>query len=306
MYTTTSLQNEIKRLKKENEVCILAHAYQSHDIWEVADYVGDSYGLSLQAAKAKQKNVLMCGVRFMAETVKILSPQKRVLLSHSQAGCPMAEQISVESVKKLKATYPDYSVVAYINTTSELKTACDVCVTSASAVKVIGNMSSDKIIFIPDCNLGAWVAKQLPDKDFKFVSGGCPVHANISVNDVISAKSLHPEAKLLVHPECKPEVVACADYAGSTTGIMEYAKNSDCKEFIIGTENSIVQHLQYDCPDKKFFALSKDCVCNNMKLTTLADVYNCVAGKGGEEITLPPEIMDKARRCIDNMLTLGK
>ena len=306
MYTTTSLQNEIIKLKKERDVCILAHAYQSHDIWEVADYVGDSYGLSVQAAKAAQKNVVMCGVRFMAETVKILSPDKRVILSHSQAGCPMAEQISVDSVRQLKEKYPDYAVVAYINTTSELKTVCDVCVTSASAVKVIGNMDSDKIIFIPDCNLGAWVAKQLPHKQFKFVSGGCPVHANISVKDAQAARLLHPEAKLLVHPECNPEVTACADYAGSTTGIMDYAKKSDCKEFIIGTENSIVQHLQYDCPDKKFFALSKDCVCNNMKLTTLADVYNCVAGKGGEDITLPLEIMDKARRCIDNMLILGK
>ncbi|MCI8325662.1 MAG: quinolinate synthase NadA [Clostridia bacterium] len=305
MLTTTTLQNEIIRLKKELDVCILAHAYQSHDIWEVADYVGDSYGLSVQAAGAKQQTVLMCGVRFMAETVKILSPDKRVILSHSQAGCPMAEQITVDEINELKKQYPDYSVVAYINTTSQLKTVCDVCVTSASAVKVIGNMDSDKILFIPDCNLGAWVAEKLPHKQFKFVNGGCPVHAAIREDDVLHAKKLHPDAKLLVHPECLSEVVKHADYAGSTTGIMDYAKSCPADEYIVGTENSIVQHLQYACPDKKFYPLSKDCVCNNMKLTTLVDIYNCLRGAGGEDISLSPDVMSKARRCIDNMLALG-
>ena len=163
MLTTRELQDEIIRLKKEKDICILAHAYQSHDIWEVADYVGDSYGLSVQAAKAKQSTVLMCGVRFMAETVKILSPQKRVLLSNSNAGCPMAEQMDVELISGVKKMYPDYTVVAYINTTSELKTICDVCVTSSSAVQIVKNIENKNILFIPDCNLGKWVADQVPD-----------------------------------------------------------------------------------------------------------------------------------------------
>ena len=306
MYTTRMLQDEIIRLKKEKDICILAHAYQSHDIWEVADYVGDSYGLSKQAAEASQKTVLMCGVRFMAETVKILSPEKKVLLSNANAGCPMAEQMDVELISQMKRMPPEYTVVAYINTTSELKTICDVCVTSASAVKIVKNIKNKNILFIPDCNLGRWVADQVPEKNIKLLQGGCPTHVRMSVKDVKVAKEDHPNALLLVHPECLPEVTNLADYKGSTTGIMDFARNSDAKEFIIGTENSIVQHLQFECPDKKFYPLSKDCVCHNMKLTTLGDVYNCVNGTGGEEIILEEEVREKARKCIDTMLTLGQ
>ena len=305
MLTTRELQDEIIRLKKEKDICILAHAYQSHDIWEVADYVGDSYGLSVQAAKAAQSTVLMCGVRFMAETVKILSPQKRVLLSNSNAGCPMAEQMDVELISGVKKLYPDYTVVAYINTTSELKTICDVCVTSSSAVQIVKNIENKNILFIPDCNLGKWVADQVPEKNIKLLQGGCPTHVRMSKRDVEKARKAHPDALLLVHPECLPEVSELADYRGSTTGIMDYAKKSDAKEFIIGTENSIVQHLQFACPDKQFYPLSRDCVCHNMKLTTLGDVYQCVKGTGGEEIKLDEEVRIKAKRCIDTMLELG-
>lgn len=305
MYSTRELQDEIIRLKKEKDICILAHAYQSHDIWEVADYVGDSYGLSQQAAKAPQKAVLMCGVRFMAETVKILSPEKKVVLSNADAGCPMAEQMDVELISGVKEKYKDYTVVAYINTTSELKTICDVCVTSSSAVKIVKNIENPNILFIPDCNLGKWVADQIPEKNIKLLQGGCPTHVRMSVKDVEAARNAHPDALLLVHPECLPEVTALADYKGSTTGIMDYAKKSDAKSFIIGTENSIVQHLQFECPDKQFYPLSKDCICHNMKLTTLGDVYNCVLGCGGEEIILDEEVRQKAARCINTMLTLG-
>lgn len=305
MNTTKSIQDDILKLKKENDICILAHAYQSQDIWEIADYVGDSYGLSLEAAKASQKTVLLCGVRFMAETVKILSPQKKVLLSHPQAGCPMAQQISVTQLAERKEKYPGYTVAAYINTTSELKTLCDVCVTSSSAVKIISSLENPNILFIPDCNLGAWIAEQVPEKNIQLVQGGCPAHAAIQAEQAEQARRLHPQAQLLVHPECLPEVSRQADYVGSTTGIMDYAKNSPESSFIIGTENSIVQHLQFACPDKQFYPLSNDCICSNMKLTTLMDVYHCVQGTGGEEITLPDDIMKQARRCIDTMLTLG-
>lgn len=302
MFTTRQLQDEIIRLKKEKDICILAHAYQSHNILEVADYVGDSFGLSQQAAKAPQKNVLMCGVRFMAETVKILSPEKKVFLSHAEAGCPMAEQISVEELKELKKKYPNHTVVAYINTTTELKTLCDVCVTSASAVKIVKNVENKDILFIPDCNLGQWVASKVPEKNFTFIKGGCPSHLRITVDDVKSAKAAHPNAKILIHPECLPEVSAYGDFLGSTTAIMDYAKSSTETEFIIGTENSIVEHLQFTCPDKRFYPLSKNCVCENMKLTTLADIYQCLIGNGGEEILLDETTIQKARVCIDRML----
>ncbi len=300
----TQMQEEILRLKKENDFCILAHIYQNREIVEIADYVGDSFGLSRQAAKAPQKNILMCGVRFMAETVKLLSPEKRVYLSDPTAGCPMAEQLDIDLLRALKAQYPDYTVAAYINTTSELKTECDVCVTSASAVDILRKVENKNILFIPDINLGQFVQKQLPEKNFKLIQGGCPTHARMSKRDVDKARALHPNALLLVHPECTPDVTEGADYIGSTTGIMNFAKNSDKKEFIIGTENSIVSHLQYDCPEKKFYPLSKDCVCHNMRATTLPEVLGCLRGEG-EEIILSDYVMENARRCIDEMLRLG-
>lgn len=305
MLTIKEMQDEILRLKKEKDICILAHAYQSHNIWEVADYVGDSYGLSLKAASAPQKTVIMCGVRFMAETVKILSPDKKVILSHPQAGCPMADQYDKDQLNELRSRYPGHAVVAYINTTSELKTVCDVCVTSSSAKRVIDNMEEKDILFIPDPNLGNYIQEKCPDKNIVLVPGGCPRHAAVTVKEAVHAKELHPDALLLVHPECRKEIVHMADYVGSTTGIMDFAKNSDASEFIIGTENSIIEHLQYECPEKKFYQVSTGLVCSDMKLTTLGEVYNCVRGIGGEEIELPDDIMDGARRCIERMIELG-
>lgn len=299
------IQQEIIRLKKENDICILAHCYQSPEILEVADFVGDSFALSVSASKVENKTVIMCGVRFMAETVKILSPDKKVILSSKDAGCPMAEMMDKELITQVKAQYPEHTVVAYINTTSELKTVCDVCVTSSSALKICSKLESDKILFIPDCNLGSWIAKQLPDKEFKLLNGGCPTHARMSKKDVQKAKKAHPDAQFLVHPECIPEVVEMADYVGSTTGIMDYAKKSSCKEFIIGTENSIVTHLQLECSDKMFYPLSKDCICHNMKATTLVDVLNCCKGIAGDVIELDSEVMQGAKRCIDEMIRLG-
>lgn len=305
MLTTKQLQDEIIRLKKEKNVCVLAHAYQSHDITEVADFVGDSFGLSVEAAKTDYESVIMCGVRFMAETVKILSPEKKVFLASSQAGCPMANQFSKNDVLKLKEQYPDYTVVAYVNTTSELKTVCDVCVTSSSAVKIVRNIKNKNILFIPDCNLGAWVKEQVSEKNIVLVNGGCPVHRSVNLDDVKKAKALHPKAKLLVHPECIKEVSNESDYAGSTTGIMKYAKESDADEFIIGTETAIVSHLQFECPNKKFYPLSPELVCSNMKITTLYDIYNILSSQSGEEIILSDEVMTKAKACLDNMISLG-
>ena len=297
--TVREVQDEIIRLKKENDFCILAHSYQTHDILEVADFSGDSYALSKAAATVKNRNVLMCGVRFMAETVKMLSPEKRVYLSNPLAGCPMAEQMSREFISDVKEQYPDYTVVAYINTTASLKTVCDVCVTSSSALKICKAIENDKILFIPDCNLGAYVQSMLPEKTFKLLRGGCPVHAAVRPEAVTLAKKLHPDALFLVHPECVPEVSSQADYVGSTSGIMDFARKSDAKEFIIGTENSISEHLQYECPDKKFYPLTKSLICENMKSTTLVDVLNCVRFDGGEEIKMDAELIEQARKCIN-------
>lgn len=301
----SEIQNKILELKKEKDVCILAHSYQAREICEIADFTGDSYKLSVDASKVENKNILMCGVRFMAETCKILSPEKTVYLAQPTAGCSMADQMDRQLISQVKEMYPDYAVVAYINTTADLKTICDVCVTSSSAVKIVNNMPEKDILFIPDCNLGDYVAKQCPDKNIKLLNGGCPIHACVNTDDVKKAKAMYPNAELLVHPECTPEVVAMADYVGSTSGIMNYAVNSDKKDFIIGTEISIAEHLQYMCPDKNFYILTQKLICPNMKATTLVDVYNCLAGKGGEEITLDDKTIKDAKKCIDEMIRLG-
>lgn len=303
--TISEIQQEILRIKKEKDICILAHSYQAREILEVADFTGDSFKLSVDASKAPNKNIIMSGVRFMAETCKILSPEKHVYLPNPHAGCSMADQMDKQLISQVKKMYPDYTVVAYINTTAELKTICDVCVTSSSAVKICKNIENDNILFIPDCNLGDYVAKQVPEKNIKLLSGGCPIHACVNTDDVMKAKALYPNAELLVHPECTPDVVALADYVGSTSGIMDYAINSDKKEFIIGTEISIAEHLQYMCLDKKFHYLSQKLICPNMKLTTLIDLYNCVKGEGGEEIFLDDGTIRDARKCIDEMIRLG-
>lgn len=300
------LQQEIIRLKKEKDVCILAHSYQAREICEIADFTGDSYKLSVDASKVSNKTILMCGVRFMAETCKILSPEKTVILAQPLAGCSMADQMDKQLISQVKEMYPNHTVVAYINTTAELKTICDVCVTSSSAVKIVNNIENKDILFIPDCNLGAFVAKQCPDKNIKLLNGGCPIHACVNVDDVKKAKQLHPDALLLVHPECVPEVCEMADYIGSTSGIMDYAVKSDKKEFIIGTEISIAEHLQYMCPDKTFHFLSLKLICPNMKATTLVDVYNCLANDGGEVLELDSNTIRDAKRCIDEMIRLGE
>lgn len=299
------IQEAIIRLKTEKKVTILAHSYQAEEIQEVADYTGDSFKLAQLAADDKNDTLIMCGVHFMAEACKILSPNKKVILSCPTAGCPMAEQVSPEELVELKKMYPGYTVVAYINTTAALKEHCDVCVTSSSAVEICRKIENENILFIPDCNLGAYVKEQLPEKNFKLISGGCPIHAAVSEDDVISAKTAHPNALLLVHPECQPSVCKYADYIGSTSGIVNFAIKSDAKEFIIGTEISIAEHLQYICPEKAFYTLSKGLICPNMKSTTLIDVYNCLIGKGGLEIKMSDEQIRRSSVCIDRMLELG-
>ena len=302
------IQQKILDLKSEKDICILAHSYQAKEIVEIADITGDSYKLSVEAAKVQNKNILMCGVHFMAETAKMLSPEKRVYLSHPDAGCPMAEQMEPEMILDLKKREPDRKVVCYVNTTAALKAVCDVCVTSSSAVKIVKAMDAEKILFIPDCNLGAFVQKACPEKDIMLLQGGCPVHAAITRDELLEAKAAHPNALVLVHPECRPEVTELCDYAGSTSDIMNYAAKSDAKEFIIGTENSIAEHLQYRFPEKEFYVMSKRLICPNMKLTTLMDVYKSCLEVGTEtkrEIIMEQELIEKAKVCINEMIRLG-
>lgn len=299
------LQDKIIALKKEKGICLVAHTYQASEILEIADIAGDSFQLSQGAQKVAEQTIVLAGVRFMAEGVKLLSPDKTVILANPDAGCPMAEQIAPARVIQYKKEHPDVPVVAYINTTADLKAVCDVCVTSSTAVKIVSRMPEQEILFIPDCNLGDYVQRQLPDKKVNLWLGGCHVHAAVTEKEVANARKLHPDALLLVHPECIPEVVAQADFVGSTAAIMDYASQSEAQSFIIGTEMSIAEHLSYKFPDKQFYMLSKKLVCPNMKITSLMDVYHAIAGTGGETISLSPEIMRDARRPIDRMIELG-
>lgn len=306
MIQMNEMQKQILALKKEKDFCILAHTYESHDILEIADFTGDSFALSRKAVGVSEKNVLMCGVRFMAETVKLLSPEKRVLIASPDAGCPMAEQFSRQDVEAWRAEHPDAIVVAYVNTTTDIKRACDYCVTSASAVKIVSQLPDDKeILFIPDRNLGSYVAKKLPSKKLTFWNGGCPVHNAITPEELAAAKAKHPEALVLTHPECIKEVADASDFVGSTTAIMDFAAKSDADSFIIGTENNIVTHLQYELPNKRFYPLSKRLICSDMRLTQLPDVLAALSGNGGLEIELDADTLREARVCIDRMIEMG-
>lgn len=298
------LQQEIMRLKRERDIYILAHSYQRGEIIDIADFIGDSFALSVKAAQVQSKTVIMCGVRFMAQTVKLLSPDKTVYLANADAGCPMAEQFTVEQVSEMKRLHPDCTVVAYINTTAELKTICDVCVTSSSAVKIVEKIDNRDILFIPDCNLGGYVADRVKDKNIILMPGGCPIHAAVTVEDVRLCKAEHPSALLLVHPECPRAVANEADFIGSTAAIMQFAENSRHDEFIIGTELEIARHLQRALPNKRFYDLTDKLICPDMKLIELSDVLDCINGRG-EVITMDEYTMKNARKCIDKMLELG-
>ena len=301
--TIYDMQREILQEKKRKGLIILAHTYVGREIAEIADFTGDSYALARYAQGAKG-DVILCGVRFMAETVKILLPDRKIYLANEGAGCPMAEQVEREELEALKEEYPSAVVAAYINTSAQLKTVCDVCVTSSSAEKILKKLPQREILFVPDINLGQYLQKRLPEKEFHFVHGGCPTHLRARKADVAAARNTHPGALLLVHPECLPEVWEGADFVGSTTGIIEFAKNSPAKEFIIGTENTVLKHLQLECPDKQFYPLSKDFICHNMQLVSLTDVLACCRGER-RELLLDEEVRLAAKKCIDRMIELG-
>ncbi len=297
--------NEIRKLKAETGTVILAHTYQNPEIIELADITGDSFALAKKSLSAGAKRVIMCGVRFMAESVKILSPDTEVILPVPEATCPMAEMITPERVRKYKKENPDAVVVAYINTTAALKAECDVCVTSSSALKIVSKIDAPEILFIPDKNLGSFVKEHFPEKNIVLWDGYCPIHATLTENDILKAKAQHPEALLAVHPECEKDVVKHADMAGSTAEIIDFALAS-AKPVIIGTERGVADYLIPKYPEKKLYHLCPEkLTCKDMKYTTPESILKALKGEGGEKIELSPELIKKAKHSIDEMLRLG-
>ena len=301
---TNQLSEKILKLKKEKNAIILAHLYQIPEIQEIADYVGDSYYLSKVARDAKEDLIIFCGVKFMAESAKILSPNKTVILPAPDAGCPMADMAEAEDLEEKIKEYPDAFKVCYINSSYEVKALCDASVTSSSALEIMKNIPNKQILFLPDRNLGGYISEFFPEKEFIQWKGFCPTHERISAEDVTKLKEEHPNVKVLSHPECSKDVRDLSDYIGSTSGIINFATECEDKEFIICTEQGVLHQLKKKNPNKEFY-FPENMICPNMKKTTLQDVYDALTGKK-EEIILDEETSKKALTALENMHKLGK
>ncbi|MFG6383173.1 MAG: quinolinate synthase NadA [Lachnospiraceae bacterium] len=299
-----STLEKINKLKKEHDAVILAHYYVNDEIQAIADYVGDSFYLSKIATSVDAKTILFCGVSFMGESAKILNPEKTVIMPDMMADCPMAHMADIEKINEIKAKYKDLAVVCYINSTALLKTYSDVCVTSSNALKIVKALPNQYIYFIPDENLGRYVASQVPQKHFIFNDGFCHVHKNITIEKVKKAKEVHPNAELLVHPECTQDVVAMADYIGSTSGIIDYATQSVAEEFIICTEMGVLYELKLKNPNKRFYSVEHHQFCPNMKRITLEKVADALE-QMTNTIEMEEEMRIKANRPLERMLELG-
>lgn len=297
-----TLAEEIEVLKKERKAVILAHYYQRPEIQDIADFVGDSLQLSQQAAKTDAEVIVFCGVHFMAESAAILSPDKVVILPEAKAGCPMADMVDAEGLRAYKKRVPGVQVISYVNTSAEVKAESDICCTSANAVNVLQSLKGENILFIPDENLGRYAANIL-ERSIKFWPGYCKTHDRLTKEDILKARSEHPLAKVIVHPECRQEVCREADYIGSTAGLIRYAQNSEKQEFIVGTESGILHRLHQVCPDKKFYLASERLDCPNMKMTTLAKVRDALIVLS-PRITVKEEIRVKAKEALDRMLAV--
>ncbi|HHW30611.1 MAG TPA: quinolinate synthase NadA [Clostridiaceae bacterium] len=305
MLDKEDLKKRIYELKKEREAVIVAHNYQVDDVQEIADMVGDSFALSKYCAGSTAKVIVFCGVHFMAESAKILSPEKTVLLPEIDAGCPMADMVTADELREKKKLYPNAAVVCYINSSAEVKAESDVCCTSSNAVKIVKAVKEEEIIFVPDKNLGCYISKIVPEKKIVLWEGFCVTHNRAKVDDVKKARLAHPDAILLVHPECSPEVVEMADFVGSTKQIIDYAKNSHHKKFIIGTEMGVLYNLKNSNPDKTFYLLSPGFICPNMKKTSLLSVYNALS-ENKYKIELNENIRQKAEKALARMLELSQ
>lgn len=298
---------QIKALKEEKNAVILAHYYVKPEVQAIADYIGDSFYLSKLAVSLDNPVIVFCGVSFMGESAKLLNPDKTVLMPEPTADCPMAHMVTEQVVEQARKTYEDLAVVCYINSTAEIKSWSDVCVTSANAVKIVKNLPNKSILFIPDRNLGHYVASQVPDKHFIYNEGFCPRHEYMSADEIKEAKAAHPDAKVLVHPECNPDIIKLADYIGSTSGIINYAKeHKEEKEFIIGTVVGVIYKLEEERPDAAFYFPKTEPVCVNMDKITLDHVIH-VLETGENEVSLPPkEHEEKAKEALHQMLLLAK
>ena len=295
-----TIREKIERLKKEKDVVILAHYYVDGEVQALADYVGDSFYLSKVATQVTQQNILFCGVQFMGESAKILNPGKNVVMADDFADCPMAK----EKIAEVRAQYDDLAVVCYVNSTAEIKTVSDVCVTSSNAVKVVKNIEAKNIFFVPDNNLGRYVSKMVPEKNFIFHDGFCHVHKSILAENVKAAKEAHPEALILTHPECTEDVVEMSDFVGSTSEIIDYATNSDQKVFLICTEMGVFYELQQKNPDKKFFSVGHRQFCPNMKKVTIDKVESAIESMDSF-VELSEETIKKAAVPLKRMLELA-
>ena len=296
---------KIKKLKEEKKAVILAHCYQNAEIDEVADYVGDSLYLSQMAAKTDAEIILFAGVYFMAETAKILCPDKKVLLPRLESGCLMADMINLEQLREFKSKNPNIPTVCYINSTAEVKSECDICCTSSNALKIVKSLNAPKVLFLPDTYLGKWVEQQLGNVEVITYPGFCPTHLRIREQDILDAQKKYPGVKILAHPECHQSVTKLADYVGSTTGIMKYTTEHPDKKYIIATEKGVVDRLKRDYPDKEFILIKDNIVCQNMKWHTLTDILNALE-KEEYEIDVDKDIAVKALQCIDRMLEVSK
>jgi quinolinate synthase len=297
----TALTQKILALKQERNAVIVAHNYQIDEVQALADVIGDSFALSKYCATVPRDVICFCGVHFMAESAKILSPQKTVLLPEINAGCPMADMVTAEELKALKREHPQAAVVCYINTSAAVKAESDICCTSSNAVKVIQSLTEEEIIFVPDKNLGSYVAKKVPEKKMIIWDGFCVTHHRVTLEEVQKAKEAHPDAVILVHPECRPEVVELADFVGSTRQIIDFAAASKEKKFIVGTEMGVLYSLKKNSPEKIFYLLSPGLICPNMKKTRLESVYTAFL-EMRYAIELEQEIMRKARTTLERML----
>lgn len=296
---------KIKQLKEEKDVVILAHYYVDGDVQEIADYVGDSYYLAKVATKVKEKSILFCGVSFMGESAKILNPSKKVVMADQNADCPMAHMVTVKRIEEVRREYDDIAVVAYVNSTAEIKSVSDVCVTSSNALKVVSGLKEKNIFFVPDNNLGRYVAQQLPEKNFIFNDGFCHVHKSITLDALLEAKKAKPNAEVLTHPECTMDVLEVSDFIGSTSEIIDYATASDKKEFLICTEMGVFFELMQKNPDKKFYSVGHRQFCPNMKLVTIDKVINALETMA-PEVVLPEDMMEKALVPLQKMLELAQ
>lgn len=296
--------DKIKELKEQRNAVILAHYYVNDEVQAIADYVGDSFYLSKIAANAEAETILFCGVSFMGESAKILSPKKTVIMPDMQADCPMAHMADIAKIQEMRDKYEDLAVVCYINSTAELKTYADVCVTSSNALKIVRKLPNKHIYFIPDENLGRYIASQVPDKQFIFNDGFCHVHTSITAENVKRAKEAHPNAPILVHPECTPDVVELADYIGSTSGIIDFATADEAKEFIICTEMGVLYELKQKNPGKRFYSVGHRQFCPNMKRITLEKVADALE-RMSNRIELDEEMRIRANKPLERMLELG-